>query len=53
MSANNVGLTPWGKPIRKNNYGYGYFQWVFEKDYQTIYVYIQNGYVYNIQKLNY
>lgn len=53
MSEKNALLTTWGKPVRKNDYGLGFEQWVFESGKTTMYVYVKAGVVYNIQKLNY
>lgn len=53
MSARNAGLTTWGSPVRRNNWGTGYKQWVFESANSTLYAYIKNGKVCNIQHLNY
>lgn len=53
MSAHNATLTTWGKPVRRNDWGTGYKQWVFESAYSTLYAYIKNGKVCSIQHLNY
>ncbi len=53
MSERNAALTTWGKPDRKNNFGTGAIQWVFESYGTTLYVYIRGGRVSSIQKLNY
>lgn len=53
MSARNATLTTWGSPVRRNNWGTGYKQWVFESGNSTLYAYIKNGKVCNIQHLNY
>lgn len=53
MSSHNATLTTWGPPVRRNNWGTGYEQWVFESANSTLYAYIKNGKVCNIQHLNY
>lgn len=53
MSAKNAALTTWGPPVRKNNWGTGSIQWVFESGSSTLYAYVRNGVVVNIQHLNY
>lgn len=53
MSARNAELTTWGRPVRRNNWGTGYEQWVFESANSTVYAYIKNGKVFNLQHLNY
>ncbi len=53
MSARNATLTTWGSPVRRNNWGTGYEQWVFESANSTVYAYIKNGKVFNLQHLNY
>lgn len=53
MSASNALLTTWGQPIRKNDYGLGFEQWVYQSGSTTLYVYVRGGKVTNIQKLNY
>ena len=53
MSASNALLTTWGKPIRRNDYGLGFEQWVYQSGATTLYVYVSGGKVTNIQKLNY
>lgn len=52
MSAKDAQLTTWGYPSRKNNWGTGALQWVFETNNCTLYVYIKNGKVVLIQKLS-
>lgn len=53
MSANDALLTTWGRPVRRNDWGNGYLQWVFVSGRTTLYVYIQNGRVVSLQKYNY
>lgn len=53
MSATNAQLTTWGYPDRKNDYGFGYVQWVYESGNTILYVYIKGGKVTNIQRINY
>ena len=53
MSTRDAVLTTWGAPVRKNNWGTGTLQWVFESDSSTLYAYIRNGRVSSIQHLNY
>ena len=53
MSSKNVVLTTWGYPVMRNDYGYGPLQWVFESGKTTLYVYIKNGKVVNMQTINY
>ncbi|MDE6635995.1 MAG: hypothetical protein K2K09_05240, partial [Lachnospiraceae bacterium] len=53
MSARDATLTTWGSPVRRNNWGTGFDQWVFESANSTLYAYIKNGRVSNIQHLNY
>ena len=53
MSAKNAQLTTWGYPDRKNDWGTGHIQWVFEGNRTTIYAYVRNGVVIAVQKLNY
>lgn len=51
MSAEEACLTTWGTP-KRNNWG-GTIQWVYRRGSTTLYVYIQNGRVAYIQRLNY
>lgn len=51
MTAEEACLTTWGTPQR-NNWG-GLIQWVYQSGSTTLYVYIQDGRVVYIQKLNY
>lgn len=53
MSANDALLTTWGRPVRRNDWGNGYLQWVFVSGRTTLYVYIQNSRVVSLQKYNY
>ena len=53
MTKSQVLRTSWGKPDRRNNYGNGLIQWVWEWDDETDYVYFRNGRVSLIQKFNY
>lgn len=53
MSAKDAVLTTWGAPVRRNNWGTGTLQWVFESGSSTLYAYIRNGRVTSIQHLNY
>ncbi len=53
MSASNAALTTWGRPIRKNDYGTGSIQWVFQSGNSYLYAYIKGGKVIAIQRLNY
>lgn len=53
MSAKNAQLTTWGYPDRKNDWGIGYLQWVYEGNGTTLYVYIRNGVVVSMQRYNY
>lgn len=52
MRENEVNYTTYGKPIEKNDYG-SFKQWIFKKGNTTYYVYIENGVVIEIQKMNY
>lgn len=53
MSAKDVVNTTWGPPVRRNNWGTGSLQWVFESDYTRIYAYIRGGKVVMIHRINY
>lgn len=53
MTAREAELTTWGPPVRRNNWGFGSIQWVFESGSTTLYAYIRNGKVVSIQQLNY
>lgn len=53
MSSSNALLTTWGRPVRRNDYGFGSVQWVYESGRTTMYVYVRGGKVVNIQKINY
>ena len=53
MSERDVQLTTWGPPIRKNDWGTGMLQWIFTKGGTTVYVYISNGVVHSVQRINY
>ncbi|MEY8428366.1 hypothetical protein AALA00_11745 [Lachnospiraceae bacterium 46-15] len=52
MSAHDAQLTTWGAPVRKNDWGGGYLQWVYRSGGSTLYVYIQNGRVVSMQRFN-
>lgn len=52
MRESEVNYTTYGKPIEKNDYG-SFKQWVYKKGNTTYYVYIENGVVFEIQKMNY
>lgn len=53
MSASNAALTTWGYPVRKNDYGTGSIQWVFQSGNSYLYVYVRAGKVVGIQRINY
>ena len=53
MSAKDVVNTTWGPPVRRNDWGTGALQWVFESGYTRLYVYIRGGKVVMIHKINY
>ncbi|MCI8306872.1 MAG: hypothetical protein HFH14_02365 [Lachnospiraceae bacterium] len=53
MSAKNAQLTTWGYPDRRNDWGTGHIQWVFEGNRMTLYAYIRNGVVTSVQRWNY
>lgn len=53
MSAKDVVNTTWGPPVRRNDWGTGALQWIFESGYTRLYVYIRGGKVVMIQKVNY
>lgn len=53
MSAKDVVNTTWGSLIRRNDWGTGALQWIFESDYTRLYVYIRGGKVVMIQRVNY
>ncbi len=50
MSAKNAQLTTWGYPVRKNDWGTGMLQWVFESGNTTLYAYVKNGVITFLQK---
>ncbi len=52
MSVNDVVLTTWGKPVRRNSYG-SLQQWIFRHGFSGLYVYIQNGVVTGLQRFSY
>ena len=52
MSAHDAQLTTWGAPVRKNDWGGGYLQWVYRSGGSTLYVYIQNGRVVSMQRFS-
>lgn len=52
MSAHDAQLTTWGAPVRKNDWGGGYLQWVYRSGDSTLYVYIQNGRVVSMQRFS-
>lgn len=52
MSAYDCELTTWGRADRKNNYS-GLLQWVFESGRKTLYAYIRNGVVTDLQEIHY
>lgn len=52
MSASNAVLTTWGYPVRKNDYGTGSIQWVFQSGNSYLYAYIRAGKVVGIQRIN-
>lgn len=53
MSEKNATLTTLGPPIRRNDWGTGSIQWVFDNGASTVYAYIKNGKVTDLQKINY
>lgn len=53
MSSTDACLTTWGKPRRKNYYGGSWAQWVFVSGKSTLYVYVQDGKVVSLQRINY
>lgn len=52
MSASNAVLTTWGYPVRKNDYGTGSIQWVFQSGNSYLYAYIRAGKAVGIQRIN-
>lgn len=53
MSINDACLTTWGKPKRRNYYGGNWEQWVFSSGGSMLFVYVQDGKVVFIQRMNY
>ena len=52
MSASHASLTTWGYPVRKNDYGTGSVQWVFQSGNSYLYAYVRAGKVVGIQRIN-
>lgn len=53
MSSTDACLTTWGRPTRRNYYGGNWEQWVFVSGGSTLYVYVQDGKVVYLQRMNY
>ena len=54
MTQKQVLNSKWGSPTRKNDYGGGEIQWVYEwNDGETDYVYFKHGKVTSVHRFNY
>lgn len=53
MTEKQVLQTTWGKPDYKNDWGTGSIQWVYERGSTTLYVYVRNGKVVDLQQIRY